>query len=294
MTTVFFFSSTTAAIVEVQVLNNQFSPANVNVFVGDIVSFKFSTGFHNATSVGYSIPAGATPISSGDANTGVRTYNYTVSQPGTYNYVCEVHADFGMVGTINASTPLPVKLKTFSISATSNGKPVLAWTTLSEEDVNYFSVRTSVDGLKFEEIGKISAKGSSNTEQHYSFTHSDVPVKYRYLYYELVTIDKDGKMSFSPIKTYKTGFAVKKLIVQLGPNPIKRPGQLSMQFNAEKKGTMTVNVYDLSGKKILVDKLGAMPGLNNGHVHVCDLAAGVYTIQFVYEGITENKKIVVN
>ena len=285
-------NSVNAVTVEIQVLNNQFSPKNANVIVGDVVSFKFSSGFHNA--VGSSIPAGAADINSGAPATGVRTYNYTVTEVGTYDYICEIHVLSGMTGSFTASSPLPVSLKSFLVSASADKKPVLTWTTLTEQNVKYFSVRSSVDGSKFAEIGRVAAKGNSIIEQTYSYTHSDVPTKYRYLYYEVVSIDKDGKESFSPIKGYKTGFATRKLIVQFGPNPITRPGQITLQFNAEKEGAMTINVFDINGKKMLTDKLEAMPGLNNGHVHVCDLAPGVYTLQFNYEGLTETKKVVVN
>ena len=150
------------------------------------------------------------------------------------------------------------------------------------------------NGIHFSEIAKVPAKGNSNTEQVYSFKDDKLSPKYRYVYYELVTTDKNGKESYSAIKMFKTAFASRSLVVQLGPNPIKRPGQLMIQFNAENAGSMTVNVFDANGKHVLKTNMAAFPGLNNGHVHVCDLAPGIYTLQFNYEGLRETKRVVVN
>ncbi|CAN5448890.1 hypothetical protein BH10BAC3_BH10BAC3_32070 [soil metagenome] len=293
----FAFSRSNAAIVTITVMNFQFNPANTNVTVGDVVRFHFASGFHSATSSGASIPAGATPINSGDASSVVRDYDYPVSVIGTYNYYCIVHGDAqgnGMIGTFTVSEPLPVTLNAFAIASAGNKMPVINWSTATEQNVNYFSVRSSTDGINFFEITKVIAKGNSNTILQYSFTDNNASSKHRYIYYELVTIDKDGKESYSSIKIFKTSFASTKLVMQLGPNPIKRPGQLMVKFNAEKSGTMLVNVFDAGGKKAMSLNMTAFPGLNNGHLHVCDLAPGIYTLQFNYEGLRETKKIVVN
>src|SRR6266498_4112235 len=107
-------NSAHAKTVIITVTSNQFSPSNTNVIIGDIVSYHFSEGFHNATSSDAVIPPGATAIYSGPIATGVRIYNYTVSIVGTYHYYCEAHgtaSGSGMAGTFTASAPLPVTLK---------------------------------------------------------------------------------------------------------------------------------------------------------------------------------------
>jgi plastocyanin len=278
--------STTYTVV---VSNYQFNPANLNVKVGDVIHYSFTGGSHNAVSS--SVPNGAEAINSGGISSAIRTYNYTVTLPGVYDYYCQNHVD--MTGSFTASDALPVTLKDFTVVTAQGNKPVISWTTATEQNVNYFSVRSSSDGKQFTEIGKINAKGNSSAEQHYTFTDNNISKKYRYLYYELVIVDRDGQLTYSPIKTYKTGFAFDKLITQMGPNPISRPGQLQLQFNAEKQGKVEVNVFDASGRKTLHTTLTAMPGLNNGHIHVCDFNPGIYTLQFAYEGLVESKQLVI-
>lgn len=277
--------------VNITVTSNQFTPANVNVSVGDVIVFHFNQGYHNAVST--SVPGDAKAIDSGDPSSAVRTFSYTIAVAGTYNYECEVHAP-GMAGTITASGVTPVTLKLFDISTEPDKKPLLSWRTATEQNVAYFSVRSSVDGAHFTEIAKVPAKGNSTSEQQYNYKDNTISPKFRYVFYELVTTDKDGKQYHSPIKMFKTDYAKNKLVAMLSPNPIKRPGQLMVQFNAESEGVMQVNVFDMNGKQVLKTNLSAFPGLNNGHIHVCDLPAGIYTLQFDYEGIRETKRIVVN
>ena len=81
--------------------------------------------------------------------------------------------------------------------------------------------------------------------------------------------------------------------MSVSPNPIRRPGQLMIQFNAEKTGSLLVKVYNNAGQMVLETKMSAFTGLNNGHVHVCDLNAGTYTLQFMLDGVKETKRIVV-
>lgn len=286
-----------AEIVNISVVDFQFNPSSVNVVVGDIVRFNFTQGFHNATSEGAGIPNGAAEINSGDPASNVRSYDYTVSLPGTYNYYCLVHGSpgSGMFGTFTASGPLPVTLKSFLVTQSFNNKPVIAWNTVTEQNVAYFSLRSSTDGRHFYEIANLKARANNlNREQQYQYTDEGVSTKHRYVYYELVIIDINGSESHSAIKMFKTVFGSATLVMQLSPNPVTKPSQLMVQFNAERQGSMIVNVFDVNGRRVLKTNLAAMPGLNNGHMHVCDLPPGIYTLQFNYEGIREMKKLVVN
>jgi plastocyanin len=290
------FLHSKADVVVIEVISNQFSPANVTVQLGDEIRFHFAEGYHNAVSAGAAIPNGAAAINSGEANDAERNYDYLVTLPGVYNYYCEIHGNpnGGMRGQFTASNPLPVTLSSFLVQAQTDKMPQLSWTTLSELNVAYFSLRTSTDGVRFKEVAKIPAVGNSTSEQRYSYTDKKVSTSFHYVYYQLVVMDKDGKETFSGIRQFKTPFGAGKLVVQMGPNPIKKPGQLMLQFNAENNGIMPVNVIDASGRIVMKTTLRAVPGLNNGHVHVCDLPKGMYNLQFTFEGKQETHRVIVN
>jgi len=282
-----------AAIVTITVTNFQFTPSNTTVVVGDIVRFSFQSGTHNARRISEVKPSGAADINSGSPSSVVRTYDYPVSFAGTYGYHCEQHG-LGMSGSFTASASMPVSLNSFFVTLSNHKNPVLKWKTLTELNVDYFSVQRSTDLVQFEEVDKITGMGNSNTEKSYTYTDKSSPSNIRYLYYELMIVDRDGKQTFSPIKMVKTGFASSKLIMKLKPNPIKKPDQLEFQFNAENEGKLAVDVFDLNGKQVIKTTMQAFHGLNNGHLHVCDLPSGTYTINFKYEGLSETKKVIVN
>lgn len=89
----------------------RFDPETVEVDVGDTVRWTFESPGHNVTSKpGASEkvrnPEGAEPFASyeGDQHYAVvpegSTYEHAFTVPGEYVYVCEPHADQGMVGTV--------------------------------------------------------------------------------------------------------------------------------------------------------------------------------------------------
>ena len=92
----------------------RFVPADVEVPVGGTVRWTFLSPGHNVTSKpGASEkclnPEGAEPFASyeGDRHYAVvpvgETYEHTFTVAGEYVYVCEPHADQGMVGTVTVS-----------------------------------------------------------------------------------------------------------------------------------------------------------------------------------------------
>jgi plastocyanin len=270
----------------VTVENFQFSPASLNVIVGDVIHWKWGSGSHTTSSL--SVPAGA---SSWDApmTSASSTFDYTITAPGTYTYQCNIHP-FQMTGTITATSPLPVTLSVFDI-ASEDGKPELKWTTLTEINSDYFSIRKSINGKDFKEIAKVPASGNSFVERDYSFTDEQISASIKYVYYALAIVDRDGKTELSPIVVYKNKTALPKLITSLSPNPINGMGHLMLQFNADKPGTMKVKITDMEGRTILKTELSAMPGINNGHIHLGDISSGIYIIYFSLNGITESYRI---
>lgn len=72
---------------------NTFSPSSIEVSVGDTVTFRWDGGFHNVV-----FDDGAR---SGDPTeqAGLE-WSRTFTEPGTYPFVCEVHASVSMQGTV--------------------------------------------------------------------------------------------------------------------------------------------------------------------------------------------------
>jgi plastocyanin len=271
----------------IQVSNFQFSPGNLNVVVGDIIRWQWSSGFHNTASM--SVPPNAadwiSPFMSGTGD----FFEYTVTEPGSYEYFCEVHGT-GMSGTFTASGTMPVTLTSFMVG-NQQSKPYLSWTTSMEQNTDYYSIHRSYDGINFSEIARVPAAGNSNEVRNYAFLDNRVSDSRRFVYYELGITDIDGKVQLSPIRLFKNMGGTQKLITSLSPNPVSAAGHLLISFNADEKTTLLARVIDLSGKTVVSTTLYAAEGHNNGHIHLGDLAAGNYVVQFSMGQKTESYKI---
>jgi hypothetical protein len=127
----------------------------------------------------------------------------------------------------------------------------------------------------------------------YSYTDNNLSAAYRFAYYSLSIVDKDGKTALSGIEIFRNDKGAAKMIVSLSPNPINKPGHLMIQFNSEKQGSMHVDLFDNSGRLVTQTDMAAVAGLNNGHFHMGDVASGTYTIVFTMDGMKESYKVVV-
>lgn len=158
----------------------------------------------------------------------------------------------------------------------------------------YFSVRKSINGVDFKEIGKVTAAGNSLIKKNYSFSDETIAPGINYVYYTLAIVDKDGKIQLSPIKIHRNKNALQKLIISFSPNPISDMGHLMLEFNANKTSVMTAKLIEMQGKVILKTELSAVQGVNYAHIHLGELAAGIYTICFSLDGTSESYKIIKN
>lgn len=105
---------------------------------------------------------------------------------------------FGMGG--DNETPLPVELTEFIAVAYSDWNTI-KWVTTSENNSDYYSLLSSVDGESWIEIHKQNAAGNSTEELKYFYIDY---TKKELTYYKLVQFDKDGKNKiYGPILAQK-------------------------------------------------------------------------------------------
>ncbi len=276
-----------AAIHNVTVSNFQFSPSNLNVVVGDVIRWQWSDGVHNTVSL--VVPPGAAPWSSPDLSGAGNTFSYTITAAGAYQYECAYHSGF-MTASFTASGAVPVTLSSFAV-ANLNNRPRITWTTEQESNSDFFAIRRSYDGAIFTEIGRVPAAGNSSMVRNYTFIDATAKANVKYVYYEILITDKDGSTQLSPIRLFKNNGRITKLITAISPNPVQQAGHLLIRFNGDAPGTLLARVLDINGKVLLMKELYASVGVNNGHIHLGDLAQGNYIIQFTLNGVEETYKV---
>ena len=82
----------------VDVTNNQYSPKQLSVSVGDTVIWTNSQGNHNVNGSQLTFPSN--PISFGNELGVGWTFSHIFTIPGTYDYQCDPHVGWGMVGQV--------------------------------------------------------------------------------------------------------------------------------------------------------------------------------------------------
>jgi len=107
-------------------------------------------------------------------------------QPGTYSF---------RPGSTTGSLLLSFTIESFNL------KPKLIWTTGNENNLDYFSIERSGNGITFEKIGDVDAAGNTSTNTNYEFK-DNANLTIQGYYYRLKMVNVDGSFAFSSIKLY--------------------------------------------------------------------------------------------
>ena len=100
--------------------------------------------------------------------------------------------------TILESSPvgLPIELLYFKGVPSENHNHI-TWSTASEHNNNYFDIETTIDGIEYHSITRLSGSGNSQTKIDYEF--DDYNIDNGISYYRLKQTDYDGKFRYSDL-----------------------------------------------------------------------------------------------
>lgn len=166
---------------------------------------------------------------------------------------------------------LPVKLATFTAFAKNNNS-LLAWS-VENQDANssHFEIERSADGSNFDNIGSVNATNNS----HASYTYTDKNVSLSgTVYYRLKMVDKDGRFSYSDIKTVH--FNKQRFAVSLYPNPVQSFAKLTISL--ENTEPVNVSVNDASGKQVQQIHFTGQKGENERTLDLSTVNSGTYVV----------------
>ena len=162
--------------------------------------------------------------------------------------------------TVNITVAaLPVVLLSYSLSPSFGGVGEAVsnqWQTSTEINTAYFNVQRSTDGISFETVGKVKAKGAGN----YNFNDQS-PLWGGLLYYRLEIVDNNGSITYSEVR---------QLIIDNGqwsiyPNPTKD----FVYVNG--RDIKQVIISDISGRVLLKS--------TEKKIDVRSLVSGTYIVQ---------------
>ncbi len=148
--------------------------------------------------------------------------------------------DAGMV----ALSALPVELGTFTAEA-NQCQSQLRWTTLSEHGTEKFVVQRSSNGVRFENLGEVTALGDPSTGFDYAFL-DEQPLERNV--YRLLIQDFDGSKTYSVMRALDHKCRSSRLPVAIFPNPSL--GQFNLTLDLETDQTVHIQVRDKLGRRI--------------------------------------------
>ena len=117
--------------------------------------------------------------------------------------------------TICPGSPLPVELVSFDASV-NKGVVTLKWVTASESNSSHFIVERSLDGSRFDFVGKTESAGTTTNTQVYSL--EDTRSIAGKTYYRLKQVDLDGTYTYSNV--ISVFVPTKEVIAAVIPNPV--------------------------------------------------------------------------
>jgi hypothetical protein len=202
---------------------------------------------------------------------------------GTYFYVLQqtVNGCFSS-DTITISVVLPLKFINYNCVSSLRGTKQSAeniWTTGNEINVSHFNVQHSVNGKDFINMGKVTAKNSILNEYNFIDEKPNVGINY----YRVVSVDKDGKLNYTVIKSLNVNHSSLNVITY--PNPAN--------------DFVTIQGNNIKQIKI-INQLGqTIQQLNNITQHQTintkQFTKGIYIVQVTTtKGETSTQKLIIN
>jgi hypothetical protein len=166
---------------------------------------------------------------------------------------------------------LPLDLIDFSVEL-ENQEAMISWITENEEALSHFEIERSTDGIKFETINMIPAKGNNGDLTYYDAI--DTKPNSGVNYYRLRSVDFDGTYYYSDIEVIEIK-ETNITTVQVYPNPTTDWIKVNAETTVE-----TINIMDMNGRTIINTTVQD----SFGEVNVSDLPKGQYFININFEG----------
>lgn len=186
--------------------------------------------------------------------------------------------------------PLPIELLLFSVVQNGN-KGVIAWSTATETNNDYFTLERSSDGSVFETVIQIDGAGNSSSVINYSTEDKD-PFE-GISYYRLKQTDFNGRTSYSHLAMLDYHHDA-EFSFNLYPNPNDGSG-FNISIDSKKDDEVLVVVYDALGKETYSKVI--ITGSNNDDVYAVDpsgkLDSGIYLITATSKQSIQSKRMIV-
>lgn len=234
-----------------------------------------------------------------DAVLGLHNYNGTVyippvnatahNYPTNWDMTNEAYKFTSPCNNTGAClTVLPINFKEFN-GDRINGVNTVWWSTALEENVMYFVVERSQDGINFTDIASIYAKNTASDYTYQDYMAPEGIINY----YRVRSVETDGKIVSTNIISISGGMNDLLTTWPIYPNPTKT--EVNVRLNSKKQGNATIVVNNIYGTKVIEQKEKLDVGVKVYSINVENLAKGVYFVEIqndLNETITKQKLVI--
>jgi len=177
----------------------------------------------------------------------------------------------GSIGNGAKTSSLPVELIHFS-GKVEETAVALEWSTASESNTKGFNIEHSINGVDWEIIGNVRAKGNTLQRQNYDYKHYQLNPGVHY--YRLNIIDFDQFNEYS--KTVSLNFDNEYFKADIYPNPMSEKGTIEYYQTGE--SLTAIRIYNMNGQELFaITEIDA--GQNRINLEN-PLLAGIYMVAF--------------
>jgi len=165
-----------------------------------------------------------------------------------------------------------VKLLYFNAYKDQN-RVMLLWA--SAEEINFSNYEIEQQNPVSKEWIKKATVPGGNKQTSSKYSYSDLPLLYNYnlVFYRLKMVDKDGKISYSPVVSINYTAGKAELMVR--PNPVSNNELQFIVTGLSDDKKLSYYVVDNNGRTIL---RGTASSLMNNTLNIAHFARGMYTI----------------
>lgn len=178
--------------------------------------------------------------------------------------------DFAWYTIAPSNASLPVRLSEFNAGCNTDGV-LLKWRTTQEENTSHFEIQGSISGIIWSVIATVQASGNSTIPLTYSYTDISSARKF----YRLRIVDKDGKDSYSAVRSLDCNNKQWKISVY--PNPVK--DNIELVLNGINRHSIQVELLNASGQLIWQQQVALSNQYRQLRIPVMHMARGVYYIK---------------
>lgn len=190
----------------------------------------------------------------------------------------------------SVAAPLPVELTNFSATCSHNGT-LLKWSTASEINNDYFTIKRSDDGENYYILTTISGNNTSHIENNYQYVDSKPNTGP--IYYQLSQTDYNGdetdlKLASAYCSDYNSGITEDFFIIN---NPAQENVQIQITGIVGKD--YTVSFVDQLGRQLTERKIHLTQSEEKTDFNIQSLSEGIYNVVFYSNSNIITKQLII-